>query len=659
MAAVKQSVKQPAKHFEAKQFELEREIALPRERVWHLLSHTDHLNRAIGLSAVHYEGPASLSREASTRVAGQALRWREFPFEWVREAEYSVLRVYESGPVARFEGGVELKDGHAPDGSTPGTTRLRLWANLQPANAAAGILVPVLARSFLNKTWDYCQHAVDEWERSDGGESELFPKANHENTTHDLPRPVVSSPANTTQMQRLLEALQAELEQDESAEPEYSRPELSGRLGEFLRTRGDSEVAQIRPYQLAAAWQQSREAVLRLCLHATHVGLLNLRWNLMCPNCRVSKVETRSLSQVAQQVHCDLCGVNYDLNFDRYIELQFAVHPAVRVASANIFCVGGPFLSPHIWVQRRLAPGENTFLPMPVNADKNSSEKFSSAQSQVRVIGKNHICAVIKVIKTTATDKAEDEILIYNDDGWARAGVLQSGEKLEIQNQSAHEIWIALEKIEWDQNAATAAHVTAMPEFRRWFSSEVLAPGRQVAIENLTLFFSDLSSSTQLYERAGDAPAYGIVRRHFDLLSQKIEVHNGAVVKTIGDATMAVFQTPRDALCAALEIQKGIAAFNAALPADERIALKIGLHHGPAIAVNSNGRLDYFGRVVNIAARLNEAGRGGDVVLSATCYNDPDVQKTLAEHSVQIENSRAQLKGIEGEVEIYRAQFHS
>lgn len=645
-----------SKQFEPKQYELIREIALPRDRVWHLLSHTDHLNRAIGLSAVRYEEPVSLMRGASSRVAGQALRWREFPFEWIREKEFAVLRVYESGPIARFEGGVELEDGAAPTVNTPGTTRLRLWVNMQPAKATSAFLIPILARSFLDKTWNYCRDAVNQWET---GDIQLAGQANRKNIMPALPRPVVSSPANGSQLHRLLDNLQNELQQNPDTELMRSAPELVRLLGEFLRTRGDSEVAQIRPYQLAGQWKQDREAVLGLCLQATRVGLLNLSWNMMCPNCRVSKAETRSLAQVAEQVHCDLCGVSYDLNFDRYIELKFAVHPAVRVASADIFCIGGPFLSPHVRVQRRIASGESSILTVPSSASLDTSPESSTDGLRLRVIGKNHTCAVKSSSDPAAVHKNWDEPLVYNDDGWERSEVLQAGEKLEIKNQGEQDIWVALEETQWDANATTAAHVTAMAEFRRWFSSEVLAPGRQIAIESLTLFFSDLHESTRLYERAGDAPAYGIVQRHFDFLSQKIEEQGGAVVKTIGDATMAVFQTPSDATRAALEIQKAIFVVNADLPADERIHLRVGLHHGPAIAVNSNDRLDYFGRIVNIAARLNEAGHGGDIVLSAECYGDLDVKEVLQGYPVEIENGHVRLKGIRGETEIYRVKLSS
>ena len=64
----------------------------------------------------------------------------------------------------------------------------------------------------------------------------------------------------------------------------------------------------------------------------------------------------------------------------------------------------------------------------------------------------------------------------------------------------------------------TAAKVTAMKEFRHMFSSEVLAPGNQVGVENIAFLFTDLLGSTVFYEEVGDAQAYGQVRRHFEFL---------------------------------------------------------------------------------------------------------------------------------------------
>ena len=161
--------------------------------------------------------------------------------------------------------------------------------------------------------------------------------------------------------------------------------------------------------------------------------------------------------------------------------------------------------------------------------------------------------------------------------------------------------------------------------------------------------FTDLRGSTALYSEIGDAAAYHLVREHFALLAAAVRRHDGAVIKTIGDAIMAAFVTPSAALRSALEIQQAVAGFNpehgGAAGRASSIVIKIGLHEGPCIAVNLNGRLDYFGTTVNMAARLEGESRGGDIVLSQTFAADPGVALLLANLPRQVETTA--LKGFE------------
>ena len=607
-----------APSYQSQRFEVEREIALPRAELWRVLANTDHLNRAIGLASVRYEDHPEnpLLRRATSTLAGHKTRWNEFPFEWVAQEKYSVLREYDAGPLARFYAGIALSD----SSQNSSTTRVILWIEVTPADEIGENIAPVLAASFFEKIVGYCEDAARDFSSKQAGEN--LP----------LPQPVVSSPVDSAQLERGLAQLRRE----------YSRPELVEQLGHFLETRGDEEVARIRPFALAAQWNAPREDVLRLCLTATRHGLLNLSWNLMCPNCRVCKEETETLSDIGRQVHCEMCGVNYDLNFDRYVELSFRVHPVVRVARDEIFCIAGPFLSPHIISQHRVLAGGSTPIAVPTARD----------ELRIRVLGANQSAMVDANLER---EESAVGTLIYNSDGWKPERVLPAAQ-LRIENQTERDIWIALEKTAWDKNAASAALVTAMPEFRRWFGSEVLAPGNHVAIESLTLFFSDLRNSTQLYENAGDAPAYGRVRRHFDFLFERIETNNGAIVKTIGDAVMAIFYVPENALRAAIAIQNDVADFNQSLPDGESLVIKIGLHHGPAIAVNSNGQLDYFGRVVNIASRVGDASEGDDIVLSGECFSQTAVQELVADSTMEIQEFQAQLKGLQETFTLHRLQ---
>ena len=188
---------------------------------------------------------------------------------------------------------------------------------------------------------------------------------------------------------------------------------------------------------------------------------------------------------------------------------------------------------------------------------------------------------------------------------------------ITIKNDSRKIIIAVLEKAQWDASAMTATQVTSLQNFRDLFGSEVLAPGQQVGGESLSILFSDLKESTPIYDLVGDAKAYGMVRKHFDFMFEVIKNNQSAVVKTIGDAVMAVFCAPENAVSATLEIQTQVDEFNREHQIAHPIVIKIGVHHGPAIAVNSNDRLDYFGRTVNIAARIQPQSVSGDVVLTA------------------------------------------
>src|SRR6266404_3833134 len=131
-----------------------------------------------------------------------------------------------------------------------------------------------------------------------------------------------------------------------------------------------------------------------------------------------------------------------------------------------------------------------------------------------------------------------------------------------------------------------------------------------------------------MYRQIGDATAFGRVMSHFDILKQVIADEDGALVKTIGDAVMAVFRSPAGAVRAMLQAQQRLADPPEGM---QPLSLKAGLHTGPCIAVTLNDRLDYFGSTVNMAARLEAQSTGDDVVVSTAVYSDPEVRDLLSD----------------------------
>lgn len=153
------------------------------------------------------------------------------------------------------------------------------------------------------------------------------------------------------------------------------------------------------------------------------------------------------------------------------------------------------------------------------------------------------------------------------------------------------------------------------------------------------------------YRFTGNGVLTDVVRLHFGFLRESISRNSGALVKTIGDAVMASFHDPLDALRAALDMHARIADFNADA-GDDLISLKVGAHTGTCLAVTLNGRLDYFGQTVNLAARVQGLSHGNDIVLSEEMLRVEGARELLVGYAIDTE--AVELKGIHGAVRIHR-----
>jgi class 3 adenylate cyclase len=184
-----------------------------------------------------------------------------------------------------------------------------------------------------------------------------------------------------------------------------------------------------------------------------------------------------------------------------------------------------------------------------------------------------------------------------------------------------------------------------MPDFLDLFAAEAPAAGVDLSVGAITVLFSDLTGTTALYEQLGDARAFALVQEHFRDTETVLRRHGGALVKTMGDAVMASFACPGDGLAAAVDMVALVRAAEARHGL-EGLSIKIGLHHGPCLAVRANGRLDFFGTTVNLASRLQTAAHANQVVIMAELLAHPEIERQLREGGFGVEHFRAQLKGL-------------
>jgi len=126
------------------------------------------------------------------------------------------------------------------------------------------------------------------------------------------------------------------------------------------------------------------------------------------------------------------------------------------------------------------------------------------------------------------------------------------------------------------------------------------------------IVFADISGSTRLYEALGDTIARELVSQCLDLMTEQVNRHNGAVIKTIGDEIMATFATAEQAVEASMSMQEAVAEDlpqrNQHTPPN--FAIRIGMHFGSCILEGG----DVFGDAVNVAARMAGIAKGSQII---------------------------------------------
>ena len=594
------------------------DLPFPRADVWPILSKTDWLNRSLGLPPVTYDikplPQGGTEMRARARLLGQEMRWQEMPFEWVEGEFYSVHRLFDQGPLREARLGVDFLP------AEKGVSRVRVYSQLTPRN----MLGTWLARRILGPKGvrDIAQIIAHVAEHLRGQQAIVLPK---------LSKQAVTESAFGAGLEKLRASGQAE--------------ELVRLLANLLRESADVEICRLRPFTVAREWRQDRWDVLRLFLHATRCGLLDLSWEVLCPNCRSTRAPlTTSLAGVSRnQMHCEACQIKFDAEFDKSVELKFAVHHAVRPCDAQTFCLAGPGAKPHIVSQLFLQPGEKRVWKLPA---LHGAHRLRSPQ----------VKQPAALMFSDAAREAFAAELVCGREHFDGVNALEGRMNVlvALRNPNEFPVQVVLERAEWNPDILTAAQVTNWQEFRDLFAREVISPNEQIIVGNQVVLFTDLRGSTAMYNGIGDAPAYALVRDHFQILCGAIGQHHGAVVKTIGDAVMAVFSQVDDALRAVEQMQQQLAQAKLGLHSGVSLMLKVGLHLGPCLAVNANEKLDYFGTTINFAARLVDQSQGGDLLMSEEIYRRPETVKFLAERGQVAEASEVAFRGFDMPQQVWR-----
>jgi adenylate cyclase len=155
--------------------------------------------------------------------------------------------------------------------------------------------------------------------------------------------------------------------------------------------------------------------------------------------------------------------------------------------------------------------------------------------------------------------------------------------------------------------------------------------------------FLDITGYTRLTEERGDAAAADLAARLAGLVRQCSQEHGGTPVKWLGDGVMFYFREPGAAVVAALEMAEVVGRHG--LP-----PAHVGIHAGPVVFQDG----DYFGRTVNLAARIAEYARPGEVLVSQEVVDAADGAPVTF-----TELGPVQLKGVSDPLRLHTAHRHA
>jgi len=450
-------------------------------------------------------------------------------------------------------------------------------------------------------------------------------------------------------------------------------PAVADAIARLIANGEDFELNRINALDFSNHNSLDEEKVISGFLHASRLGLFDLSWNVLCPGCGgVLGAHDTLKSLRPDDYHCGLCACGYEPSVDEQVEVAFTVSPKIRRVAAHepntlpfweyyrqVFWSSGIDLNKDNFASMK---DEVTLETLELPPDEKAVMSLQLPPQFIIVFEPVTHSAQFIDVQGEPTKERQQLSLVYNKahpptgSTTMRPGPL----RLSLDNQSGLRvlpgIFVAGDKLHEllgkRRPFLTAKRMLSNQTFRDVFKADNLNVDQRLKITSLTFLFTDLKGSTALYERVGDLAAFDLVRAHFRALLDIIASEKGAVVKTIGDAVMATFIRPENALMAGLKMRAAMGELNKQRGSKD-LVVKIGIHEGPCLAVMLNERQDYFGQTVNIAARVQSLSTSQEIHITAPVIESPGVVTILEKEEIRPIQKHAALRGIADKMVVY------
>jgi len=449
-------------------------------------------------------------------------------------------------------------------------------------------------------------------------------------------------------------------------------PELTAAIETLVRDAPDRALCRVNVLKFAEQRGLDEEATIAAFLHASRLGIFELSWNVVCPGCGGVLGEGATLKTVGHDDYvCALCARGYEPSLDQMVEVTFTVTRRVRRIAAH-----DPQELPFteyfrqiFWASAMDLPDDLNPVVESITLDTLELTAGEKAQLSLQLPAQflivfepvTHAAQFIDV-KGEPTRERQNLSIVYTGlkapttTIEMRPGPLRLSFENRTDERLLPGLWIAGDELhhllDLRHPFLSAKRLLANQTFRDLYGTDTLDPDQRLKITSLTFLFTDLKSSTALYERVGDLAAYDLVRQHFHVLHEIVAAEAGAIVKTIGDAVMATFDSPDRAVAAALRMREAMQQLNEDRGSED-LLLKIGIHEGPCLAVVLNDRQDFFGSTVNIAARVQGLATSRAIFASGPVVEHSQTSSLLAEKGLAPVAQQRALRGIADEYAVY------
>ncbi|MEW5849913.1 MAG: DUF5939 domain-containing protein [Myxococcota bacterium] len=456
------------------------------------------------------------------------------------------------------------------------------------------------------------------------------------------------------------------------------RPETVDKVGQLIRELDDWSLFRMNPVAWAGQYGFDAQELLDVFIHAAKLGLLDFNYNMICPQCGGVEYSHNSMNDVEKEkFFCVVCNVEVPSQLDDQVEVSFTLNSAIRALNLDPFKDPDHYRRYYFSANFRRSQQLTDYVQSSIRAfqtvspDRSESFRLEVAPGELyRVISPDQHSAVFVHGAKPGEDSQQNAEIDVVRGGFSPRGVVVTPgvATISVRNLTKQRVSYMVVRTEFDQlHKIITAHpshcapfVTGKAllntqSFRDLFRIQELDRNLRLSLRSLTILFTDLKGSTELYDRTGDIVAYGFVQDHFQVLTQAVRENRGAIIKTMGDAIMATFSTPQDGVKAAVAMMSRMEAINQRVSQmGYETGLKIGLHEGPALAVNSDDRLDYFGQTVNVAARVQGLAAAGEIWVTTPVFSASGVPAMVHDAGYHERRQSVSLKGVGAAAEVYR-----